>query len=318
MSAALPIPRRSPAEVVARASLLRRLEVDVRRKLDGLLTGDHPGIGTAPGSEPAGARLYAPGDDARRIDWNLSARSLDAHVRTTEPDRELETLVVVDRSASLDFGTTQHEKREVVVGVLAAFGFLATGTGNRVNVLVAGGESLVPLRGRPGQLGSMAAVAAVHDTSRRPDGPSPTADLASALRSVVRTMSRRGLVVIASDFLDPTGWEGPLRRLCLRHQVIAVQISDPRELELPDVGLLAVIDVETGRRLHVPTGDARLRRRYREAAAGRQAAIRERIRAAGAEHLELSTSSDWLRDIATFIQTRRRTGARALPRGRIR
>jgi hypothetical protein len=202
--------------------------------------------------------------------------------------------------------------------VVAAFGFLTAAAGNRMAIIVAGGDKIARVPARPGHMGAMASVAAVFDTPRRSDAPADGATLADALQHVARTMPRRGQVVVASDFLDATDWKDHLGRLCARHQVIAVQVTDPRERELPDVGVLAVIDVETGRRVQVPTGDAKLRARYAAAAAQRHASIRTSILASGAEHLELSTSSDWLREIARFARTRRASTARTLPKGPLR
>ncbi len=278
------------------------------RRLDGLVSGDYLALTSGPGTEPAGARAYTPGDDARRIDWSLTARSLAPHVRTTEADRELETWIVVDRSASLDFGTTQREKREVALAMVAAFGFLNSRAGNRLGVLIAGGDHLVRVPARSGRTAVLAALSLLYDSPRRERGPGPDADLGAALAQVERTQRRRGQVIVISDFLDATDWVTPLRRLSLRHQVVAAQVTDPRELELPAVGLLEVVDAETGVRLHVQTNSAGLRERYANAVGERQDRIRRMLGEAGAEHLELSTDRDWLVDVARFIRRRRSTG----------
>jgi uncharacterized protein (DUF58 family) len=314
LAAATP-PSARPGEITARATVLRRLELDVTRRLDGLVSGDYLAISTGPGAEAAGARPYAPGDDARHIDWNLTARMLDPQVRTTEADRELQTCLVVDRSASLDFGTAQREKRETALAAAAAFGFLTVRAGNRLGVLATGGDRLLWLPFRSGRAGLMASLAALYDTPRQRHGPPPEASLAAGLERVARTQHRRGQVVVVSDFLDPTDWATPLRRLSLRHQVIAAQIVDPRELTLPDVGLLTVVDAETGRQLHVQTASPALRERYRLAAERRQQAIRRQVLDAGAEHLRLATDRDWLVDVVGFVRHRRQ-GRGALPAAR--
>jgi len=301
-------PSARPGVVAAKAAFLRRLELDVTRRLDGMVSGDYHTVATGPGSEPAGARPYSPGDDARRIDWNLTARVLTPHIRTTDADRELETWIVVDRSASLDFGTAQREKREVALAAVAAFGFLSTRAGNRLGVLVAGGDRLVRVPAASGRRSVMAVLSRLYDSPRRETGPGPGADLAGALAQVGRTQSRRGQVIVVSDFLDATDWATPLRRLALRHQVVAAQVTDPRELDIPAVGLLDVVDPETGARLSVQTNSAELRLRYAAAVAERQQRIRRLIGEAGAEHLELSTDRDWLVDMARFIRLRRRAG----------
>jgi uncharacterized protein (DUF58 family) len=304
-------PSAGPAALSVKATVLRRLELDVTRRLEGLVSGDYLALATGPGTEAAGARPYAPGDDARHIDWNLSARTLGPHVRTTDADRELETCVVVDRSASLDFGTAEREKREAALAAVAAFGFLTVRSGNRLGALITGGSELTWLPPRSGRTGLMAALTAIYDTPRHPAGPAPAAGLGAGLARVARTQRRRGQIVVVSDFLDPSDWATPLRRLCLRHQVIAVHVTDPREFQLPDVGMLSVVDAETGQHLHVQTGSAVLRERYQAAAVERHTQIRRLLGEAGAEHLPLSTDRDWLIDVARFVGRRR--GARPRP-----
>ena len=297
-------PSTPPATVAAKAAVLRRLELDVTRRLDGLLTGDYLALAAGPGSERSGARPYEPGDDARRMDWNLTARSLVAHVRTTDADREMETWLVADRSASLDFGTSQCEKRDLVLAAAAAFGFLTARHGNRLGVLIAGGERVTRIRARSGRVPLMAALSALYDAPRVNGAPGAAADLAGAMASLERSRRQRGQVVVVSDFLDPSDWRHMLSRLALRHQVVAVHVTDPREFELPAVGILGVVDPETGRRLHVQTNSAALRARFEAAAAERYRQIRGAIVRSGAEHLHLSTDRDWLIDFARFVGTR--------------
>src|SRR5262249_28155300 len=183
----------------------------------------------ARGTGRAGARQYEPGDDARRLDWNLTARSLTPHVRTTDADREMETWVVADRSASLDFGTADCEKRDLVLAAAAAFGFLTARHGNRLGVLVAGGDTLTRIPARSGRVPLMAALSTLFDAPRAPGQPGPRADLAAALDNLGRSKHQRGQVVVVSDFLDPSGWRQSISRLALRHQVVAVHVTDPRE-----------------------------------------------------------------------------------------
>lgn len=302
---ASPPPTAAPGDLTARANDLRRLDLLVHRRLDGLVSGEHLGRLPGPGTDRVGARQYQPGDDARRIDWNLSARSIAPQVRTTDADRELETWVVADRSASLDFGTAEREKREVVTAAVAAFASLTTGGGNRLGLIVTGGPRLERVEPASTRRGVLAALARLHDTPRHTAAPGAGADLTAGLTQLERLHHRHGQVVVVSDFLDPNDWATPLHRLALRHQVIAVQVTDPRERELPAVGMLTVIDTETGRTMHVQTNRGELRRRYAEAAAARHDDIAHRIFAAGAEHVVLSTDRDWLTDIARFVTARR-------------
>jgi uncharacterized protein (DUF58 family) len=288
--------------VVRREDRLRQLELLINRKLDGLLHGDHLGLVPAGGSEPADGRLYAPGDDVRRMDWNLTARLGTPHVRTTIADRELETWLVVDASASLDFGTASCEKRDLALAAAAAFAFLTARHGNRMAGFFFGpeGATVVPPRS-----GRDAALALLHRLERRGRAGTGAVPLADALRRVRLTARRRGLVVVISDLLDDSPWPRELRALGLRHEVVVVDVRDPRESELPPVGLLMLVDPETGERLEVHT-NRKLREHFAAAAADQAAGKARVVRAAGASHLVLSTDRDWLMDIVRFVVARRR------------
>ena len=305
--AALPSARRTAAPSIdgtSAAELLRRLEISVTRRLDGLLQGDHRGLTPGHGSEPGEIRAYQPGDDVRRIDWNVTAHTGDPHVRDTVADRELETWLLVDASASLAFGTATCEKRDLALAGAAATGFLTARTGNRVGAMTidADGASIpIPARG-----GRVHLLAVLRQLLTALDDPRPgRTDLSTGLRRLAGTASRRGLVVVISDFLDPGPWDGALRSLSLRHDVLCIEVVDPVELALPDVGMLVLHDATTGREIEVPTGNARFRERYAIAAAEQRDAIASRIRATGADHLVLRTDRDWLLDLARFVSRRR-------------
>ncbi len=304
-------PSHTPVPLIQRAETLRHLELRINRRLDGLVAGEFRGVNNGPGIEPSGARRYEPGDDARRLDWSLTARSLEPHVRMTEAERELETWIVADRSASLDFGTAKCEKRDIVLAAACTFGSLSVRRGNRLGVLTTGGPTITRSAPRSSRTSLMASLAALHDTPRHDSSTpvAPSANLADGLEQLARIHRRRGQVIVVSDFLDGGDWGRSLRGLATRHQVICVQVVDPRELSLPAVGMLSVVDTETGRLIDVQTNSARLRDRYQTAAKERHGHIAGQIRAAGAEHLVLSTDGDWLADITTFIGRRRRVAA---------
>ncbi len=292
--------------------VMRRLEVTVLRRLDGLLQGEHLGLLPGPGTEPAAARPYRPGeDDVRRMDWGVTARTAEPHVRDLVADRELETWALVDLTASMDFGTARAEKRDLAIAAVAAMGFLTVGGGNRLgaHLLGADGVRRLPARtGRPALLGLVRSLLTAPRAAPSAAGAA-VPPLAEAVTALDRRHRRRGLRVVVSDFLEPDpGWAEPLRRLSARHQVLAVEVVDPRELELPDVGLLAVVDPETGRRREVWTGRRGLRTRYAEAAAEHRLAVRTALRRAGAAHLVLRTDRDWVRDLARFAHDQRRRG----------
>ena len=291
------------ADVVRREDRLRQLEMAITRKLDGLLHGDHQGLVPGGGTEPAESRLYAPGDDVRRMDWNLTARTAVPHVRTTIADRELETWVVIDGSASLDFGTAGMEKRDLALAAAAAFTFLTVRGGNRVAASLFGPDAVV-IPPRSGRSAALALLRRLEQRGRAADGPSTT--LAEALRRIRLTAKRRGLVVLITDLIDQSPWQRELRALALRHEVVVVEVRDPRESSLPAVGLLMLVDPETGQRVEVQTSNAAVRARFAEAAAARQAENARQVRAAGASHLVLSTDRDWLFDIVRFVAAKRK------------
>ena len=291
------------ASVTRREGTLRQLELAVNRKLDGLLQGDHQGLVPGGGTEPGDGRAYEPGDDVRRMDWNLTARSDHPHIRTTIADRELETWIVADTSASLDFGTAACEKRDLVLAAAAAFGFLAARHGNRVGALLFGPGPVTVVAPRGGR---DAVLALLHRLDRRPRAGEGRQSTADALRRLRVTARRRGLVVMIGDLLDDGPWERELRALAARHDVVVAEVGDPREGELPPVGLLTLVDPETGRRLEVQTGNPRLRARFAERAAEQAAARRRAVRAAGAAHLVLATDRDWVLDVVRFVAARRR------------
>ncbi|GAB3318822.1 DUF58 domain-containing protein [Geodermatophilus aquaeductus] len=291
-----------PADV-----LLQRLELTVRRRLDGLLQGDHLGLVPGSGSEAGDSRTYHPGDDVRRMDWPVTARTQVPHVRETIADRELETWAVVDLSASLDFGTGLCDKRDLAIAGLAAVSHLTVRGGNRLGAVVTTGERIDRYPAQAGRLAADRLLRAVVATPRAATGR--RGDLAAALETLRRPPRRRGLVVVVSDFLGDLDWERPLRGLGTRHELLGIEVVDPRELELPDVGPLTVVDPESGQTLEVPTGDPRFRARFAEAAAEQRRAIAAGLRRAGAGHLQLRTDRDWVMDVVRFVADRRRAGS---------
>jgi uncharacterized protein (DUF58 family) len=294
---------------------LRRLELTITRRLDGLLHGQYLGLLPGAGSELAGSREYRPGEDeVRRMDWAVTARTAVPHVREVDADRELTTWLLVDATPSMDFGTADVEKRELAVAATAAVGFLTAGAGNRLGAHVLGmdGVRRYPARtGRTHLLGLLRTLLAV---PRAAAGAQPHA-LGDALAGLARSAPRRGLVVVVSDFLDglPENdrderpeWEANLRRLAVRHQVLAVEVTDPRELELPDVGLITLVDPESGQRREVSTSSRKLREKYKAAATAQRDIVRRSLRRTGAHHLPLRTDRDWVADIVRHVYAQRR------------
>ncbi|MBM7083924.1 MULTISPECIES: DUF58 domain-containing protein [Micromonospora] len=314
-------------------AVLSRLQLLVTRKLDGLLQGDYAGLLPGPGSEAGESREYRPGDDVRRMDWPVTARTTTPHVRRTVADRELETWLAVDLSASLDFGTGRWLKRDVVVAATAALTHLTVRGGNRIGAVIGTGEQPPPAPARrwrsappvppagpgvltrvPARSGRREAQALLRAVAHAPLRPG-RGDLGALIDLLNRPPRRRGLAVVISDFLaPPEQWGRPLRKLRVRHDVLAIEVVDPRELELPDVGVLPVVDPETGELHEVQTADPRLRRRYAEAAAAQRGAIAAELRAAGAGHLMLRTDRDWLLDMVRFVAAQRHARTRGTTR----
>ncbi|WP_232665938.1 DUF58 domain-containing protein [Pseudonocardia sp. TRM90224] len=282
---------------------LRRMDVVLRRRVDGLTHGDRPGRRIGTGGEVHAVRPYRPGeDDVRRMDWTVTARTGEPHVRVTVAEHELETWVLVDGSASMDFGTALMEKRDVAVAMVAAIGALTDRPGNRLGACVLTGDGLRAHRARTGRVATRALLRSLIAAGRPEPGPAAVADLGAGIERMRRERRRPGLRVVVSDFIDPPpGWEPALRRLAARHDVIAVEVVDPREERLPDVGLLTLVDPETGRRREVHTGSARLRARFASEAAAHRTATTAAVRRTGAAHLVLRTDRDWVGDVARFV-----------------
>lgn len=288
---------------------LSKLELLVTRKLDGLLQGDYLGLLPGPGTEPGESREYRPGDDVRRMDWPVTARTTVPHVRQTIVDRELETWLAVDLSASLEFGTAQCFKRDLAVAAVAAVSHLTVRGGNRIGAVVGTGAGAHRVPARPGRRGAQGLLREVAGTDRQ----GGRTDLAALIDALNRPPRRRGMAVVISDFLAPAGWERPLRKLAVRHDVLAIEVLDPRELELPDVGVLELVDPESGAVHEVQTSPA-VRARYAAAAAEQRARISAMLRRAGVGHLRLRTDSDWLLDIVRFVAAQRHARTRGTTR----
>ncbi|MEE4025992.1 DUF58 domain-containing protein [Gordonia sp. PKS22-38] len=289
----------------------RTLDLAVRRRLDSLVPGDHDSSRLGAGSEPEEVVRYQPGDDVRRIDWNITARSVDMHVWRPRADNQLDTWVLLDLSPSMAFGTVTGEKRDLAAQVVWAIGELTDAPGNRMGIATLSPDGIS--WGRPDRSRFAAhRCARLLDAVDHREGTAPP--LADAVDAFARRYRRTGLRIVISDFIDPDGrheepfdWQLPLRHLAARHDVIAVEVTDPRERELPDVGSVVLADPESGRQRHVWTSDRGLREKYAAAAMEREQAIHRGLIGTGAEHLRVDTGRDWLRDLAAFLRGRRRT-----------
>jgi uncharacterized protein (DUF58 family) len=283
-------------------ALLRALDLTVGRRIRGLLPGEYRAHDLGGGTELAQVRPYEPGDDIRRIDWNVTARTTIPHVRVHVPERALTAWLLLDVSPSMTFGTADRRKADVAEGVAIAIGHLTTQRGNRLGIVTFGGSRdrrVPPAAGRTGLLGLL--LASRVETIE--DGVGATSP-AEALRIANAAAPRGGLVILVSDFRGPRDWRGPLAALAARHHVIAIEIDDPRESDLPDVGELTLVDAETGREVKVDTSSTRLRERFAGAAAEERASVATDLRRLGVDHIVLSTAGDWLRTLAGELRLR--------------
>lgn len=294
--------------------LLRRLEWTVLRRLDGLLQGDYRTLLRGTGMDLADLREYQHHDDVRHIDWNVTARLQQPHVRVFTEDREMSAWFLLDLSPSMDFGSGDQRKRSLSGEFVALLARMLTRHGNRVGAMLYGSgvDTVIPARG-----GRHHILQLLHTLQIRPDaaqaGPTKLHEL---LDSAAQTVRRRSTIFVVSDFISESGWEKPLGRLAQRHEVVAVRLHDPMELQLPDLGLIPILDAETGEQLLVDTSDKGFRQRFARIAAQREADLRQSLAKAGVDALELSTDGDLVDCLTRFTDLRKRR-ARASGGGRL-
>ncbi len=290
-------------DLLAPERVLRKAELTFRRRLDGTGPGAHRSIRLGEGVELADIREYTPGDDVRTIDWNVTARTGHPHVRVYDADREATALVVVDRSASMAFGTASQTKEALVRDLVAAVAVLILRRGDRIGGLAFADAPITGLRPGGGKKSALRLLQLVNDTA-----PSERAGsrLDLALEEAGRIARRRSIVFVASDWIGAGEWATPLRNLALRHEVIAAEIRDPREGELPAVGPIVFEDPETGRQLEIDTNRAATREAFAAAVAKQRAERAAALVGAGASHLVVSTDRDWLADLLQYLQQRKK------------
>ena len=283
--------------------LLLRLEWQVIRRLDGLLQGDYRSLFYGYGIDFADLREYQPEDDVRYIDWNVTARMDAPYVRQYVEDRELTAWFLLDLSPSMDFGTLQTLKRTVLIEFVTTLARLLARHGNRVGAIFYGGqvERTIPARG-----GRLHVLRLVNDLLNQPRlAQSPATDLTPLLEAGLHSIKRRSLIFVLSDFISAPGWERTLSLLNQRHELMAVRLWDPREMELPDIGPIFMEDAETGEQLYVDTHDKKFRQRFQEAAQQREAALNQSFRRAGVDALSLSTEEELVRAIVRLATLRK-------------
>ena len=285
-------------------SVLRRLEWTVIRRLDGMLQGDYRTLMRGAGLDLADLREYQHHDDVRHMDWNVTARLQVPHVRVFTEDREMAAWFLLDLSPSIDFGSGQQRKLGVSAEFVAVLARVLTRHGNRVGALLYGSgvDAMIPARA-----GRRHVLHLLHSIQTRPaPAETGTTRLHELLESAAGAIRRRATVFVVSDFISEPGWEKPLAQLAQRHEVVAVRVLDPLELELPDLGLIPIRDAETGEQLLVDTHDAGFRKRFARIAAQREADLRQSLGRAGVDTLELSTDDDLVDAVVRFTDMRKR------------
>jgi uncharacterized protein (DUF58 family) len=285
-------------------TILRRLDLRVARRLEGLLQGDHRSSFRGQGLDLADLREYQFHDDVRHMDWNVTARTGIPHVREFLEDREITAWFLLDMSPSLEFESVSISKRAVMVEFTALVCRLLASKGNRTGALLFSGEveKFIPARGGRQQL------LILLDTLTRyrdPKGIRRTTDLKKVLADAATLIKRRSLIFILSDFITAPGWEKPVSQLANRHDVIAVRLSDPLEMRLPDLGLLTFQDSESGEQVFVDTHDPGFRRRFAAVAEEREDHLRVAFERAGVDTLELSTEDDIADAVMRFADMRK-------------
>ncbi len=294
--------------------VLRRLEWTVLRRLDGLLQGDYRTLLRGAGMDLADLREYQHQDDVRHMDWNVTARVAQPHVRVFTEDREMSAWFLLDLSPSIDFGSGQQRKRDVSQDFVAVLARLLTRHGNRVGALLygAGVDQMLPAGS-----GRKHVLRLLHSLQHRaPTTGNVSTRLHELLEAAAHTLKRRATLFVVSDFISEPGWEKPLGLLARRHDVVAVRLFDPLEQELPDLGLMTLRDAETGEDLLVDTHDPGFRRRFAQLAEQRETELRTSLARAGVDTLELSTEDALVDTLVRFTHLRQRRGKQS-PRAAI-
>jgi uncharacterized protein (DUF58 family) len=283
--------------------VLRHLEWRVIRRLDGRLQGDYRTLVRGQGTDFRAVREYEVGDDVRHVDWNVTARMNQLYVREFTEDRELTAWLLLDRSPSMGFGPVDRTKEQLLRDFTTTIARLLIRNGNRVGALMYDNQvsrTIPPRQGRDQVL------LLLRDLLQPVSANGTVTDLGRLLERAARVIRRRSLVVLVSDFISEPGWERPLARLNMRHEVVAVRLFDPREYELPDAGLIAVQDAETSEQLMVDSSDPEFRRRLRQAGEERAMAVRDAARGAGVDLHVISTDDDLVDAFVRIVESRKR------------
>jgi len=291
-----------PAEILKK---VRRIEIRTRRLVNESLAGEYHSVFKGRGMEFSEVREYQFGDDIRTIDWNVTSRMGHPYVKKHVEERELTVLLLVDVSGSGDFGTRRQFKREIQAEICALLAFSAIKNNDRVGFMAFSDRIETFLRPRKGKDHVLRVIREV--LYFQPQGR--TTDIAMALEHLMHTVTKRSVVFVVSDFLG-AGFARPLRIAARKHDVIAVTVTDPREEDLPAIGLLELEDAETGDRVLVDARDRRTRDSFRRWAVERRAQRQALFRSVGVDALELHTDRPYDVPLVRFFHLRARRMSR--------
>ena len=295
---------KSENAVATPEQILHRLDWQVIRRLDGLLQGDYRTLFYGQGVDFADLREYQPQDDIRHIDWNVTARVNSPFVRQFRADRDLTAWFLLDLSPSMAFGAEDRPKRSVLVDFVATMARLLTRSGNRVGAVLYGNGDEITI---PPRIGRDQVLRLIYELQRQsPQAADAMTDLAPLLSRSLLARGRRSQLFVVSDFISVPGWERPLSLLNRRHDVLAIRLWDPREISLPEAGVIVMEDAETGEQLLVDTSDPRFRLRFQQAVDEREETLRQAFRHARVDATQLSTEEDLVAAIVRCTASRRR------------
>lgn len=282
---------------------VRRIELLTRGLIKETLGGAYHSRFKGQGIEFDDFREYQPGDDVRFLDWNVTARMNEPYVRKYIEERELTVMLLVDVSGSGDYGSGEDSKRERAAEVAAVFAFSATHNGDKVGLCLFSDQIEHYLPARKGGSHTLRIIRDILDKQ----AASPRTDLTPALDLALQRIPHRALVVVVSDFLTPDDkWEKALRSLATKHDVVAAQIIDPREIELPDAGRVALEDPETGEQYVLNTSNPTVRRQYAERLKNLRDGLAQRLKKNGIERIDVRTDQDYAPALTAYFRTRRR------------
>ncbi len=282
-------------------ALVEALDPMITRLIARMLPGDRRAAGVGVGVELSQLRPYVVGDDVRHIDAAATARTGQPHVRLHVPERAMTTWIALDLSPSMAFGTAERLKADVAEGVALVLTRIGIRRAGAVGVVAfgAGTPRLLPPRAsKPG----IVAVRRLLEEGVTPDGHGDAHAMSDALVRLAKLARQPGLVAVISDFRDQEGWIRPLGALRAHHSVLAIEIGDPREREIPALGRLALVDPESGRRVEVDTSRRKVRERFAELERERRAAIARELRRLRVEHVVLDTDQPWLLELGRRLR----------------